>query len=504
VRPEPHPDPPTLGSRWLLGVGAAVAGVVGAGAFPPVDLAILGVLGVAFGLWLMGQARTRTSGAGLAAAYALGYFGALYLWSARFGLAPYVALVASQALFLVPVGVVAARRGWRAPWRWIAGVAAVWTLSEALRARVPLGGFAWGQLGTTAHGLPLLPAAATVGTLGLTALLVALAAAGVSAARSVGSTRRWRAPAVVLVVAVTAVAVGSVPWTEPNGTVTVAAVQVDPVCPGRYAVDCPGEREELLARHLAATEQIDSGIDLLLWGEGSLRGEPEAVGRRIIGAAGPLSAPLLAGVTTPLGDGRFANRNVLYSEHGELLGSYDKRQPVPFGEYVPARRWLGTIGDVGRLVPADLERGTTPGELRLPATTTLGTVSSWEVTFSRLVRDTGRLGEAVIVLTTQSTYQRAAVSDQLLRAAQLRAAELQRPILVAATTGRSAAIDATGQRVAETQLYGADLLVTQVELTSGETPFARWGDLLAVAAAGIMLAAAAVHRSPRRISTAAP
>jgi apolipoprotein N-acyltransferase len=208
-------------------------------------------------------------------------------------------------------------------------------------------------------------------------------------------------------------------------------------------------------------------------------------------------------VTTPLGDGRFANRNLLYSEHGELLGSYDKRQPVPFGEYVPARRWLGAVGDVGRYVPADLERGTTPGELPLPAAT-LGTVSSWEVTFSRLVRETGRLGEAVIVLTTQSTYQRAPVSDQLLRAAQLRAAELQRPVVVAATTGRSAVVDATGRRVTETRLYGADLLVAQVEFTSGETPFARWGDLLAVATAGIMLAALAVQRSPRTISTVEP
>jgi apolipoprotein N-acyltransferase len=307
----------------------------------------------------------------------------------------------------------------------------------------------------------------------------------------------------VLLAAVSAVAAGSLPWTEPSETMTVAAVQVDPVCPGRYAVDCPGERDDLLDRHLAATDEIDDRIDLLLWGEGSLRGQPEAVGRRIIEAAGPLPAPLLAGVTTPLGDGRFANRNLLYNEHGGLLGSYDKRQPVPFGEYVPARRWFGTIGDVGRLVPSDMERGTTPGELALPFAT-LGTVSSWEVILSRLVRDTGRLGEAVIVLTTQSTYQRAPVSDQLLRTAQLRAAELQRPVVVAATTGRSAAIDATGQRVAESELYAADVLVVPVGLTSGETPFARWGDLLAVAAAGIMLVAPAAQRSPRRISTVEP
>jgi apolipoprotein N-acyltransferase len=438
-------------SRRLLGAGAAVAGVVAAGAFPPADLAVLGILGAAVGLWLMGEARTRRGGAAVAAGFALGTFGALYLWSARFGLPAYLALVVSQALFLVPVRLVAAGRDQRTSWRWIASVTGAWTLVEALRAQLPLGGFEWGQLGNTAHGLPLLPAAAAVGTLGLTALLVALAAAMVTAARPVAPTdrwHRWRASAAVFGRTTVAVVAGSVPWTEPTGTMTVAAVRVDPVCPGRYAVDCPGERAELLTRHLA--------------------------------------------ITAALGDGRFANRNLLFDEHGELLGGYDKRQPVPFGEYVPARRWLGDIGDVGRLVPSDMQWGDAPGQLPLPSTT-LGTVSSWEVTFSRLVRDTGRLGEAVVTLTTQSTYERAAVSDQLLRTAQLRAAELQRPVLVAATTGRSAAIDATGQRVAENRLDGGNLLVVEVELTAGETPFARWGDLLVVATAIVLLVGAALR-----------
>lgn len=492
--------------RWVLGVAAGAAGVVGAGAFPPVDLAILGVVAAALGLGAMGAARTRRGGAAVAASFALGYLGTLYLWSARFGLPAYLALTVSQALFLVPVGWVAAKRGRWPAWRWVAAVTGSWTLVEAVRARVPLGGFEWGQLGTTAHGLPLLPAASVVGTLGLTALLVALAASTVVALRPSRSSAsgtsgggdalaRWRAPAVVLALAATLVGIGSASWTTPTQRITVATVQVDPACPGRYSVDCPQERAVFLDRHLAATEKVSrrTDVDLVLWGEGSLRGQPEEVGERVVGQGGRLPAPLLAGVTTPLPGDRFANRNLLYSRDGSLLGSYAKRQPVPFGEYVPARRWLARIGDVGRYVPADMRPGTEPGQLAL-GSAMIGTVSSWEVTFSRLVRDTGRLGEAVVTLTTQATYEQAPVSDQLLRTAQLRAAELQRPILVAATTGRSATIDATGQRVAEGRLFGADVLVTDVELTAGFTPFARWGDLPVIVLMGLVLAAGSVGR----------
>lgn len=82
-----------------MGVGAAASGIVGAAAFPPVDVVTLGVLGAALGRWSMGEARTRAGGAAVAVAYALGYFGMLYGWSVRFGLPAYVALVVSQALF---------------------------------------------------------------------------------------------------------------------------------------------------------------------------------------------------------------------------------------------------------------------------------------------------------------------------------------------------------------------------------------------------------------------
>ncbi|MEX2446245.1 MAG: apolipoprotein N-acyltransferase, partial [Dehalococcoidia bacterium] len=239
---------------------------------------------------------------------------------------------------------------------------------------------------------------------------------------------------------------------------------------------CADGSDEVRSQLSTATDQLATAPDLVIWGEGVLTGPtPKAAGAKLT-ALGPLQAPLLVGITSPAADGEFFNRNVLLDRDGEVLGAYTKRQPVPFGEYVPARDRLGRLHEVGRLVPNDMRRGTIKDPLPL-GEVQLGTVSSWEVTFSRLVRDVAPDSHVLATLTTQATYGRSSVSDQLLRAAELRAAEHQRSVIVAATTGRSAVIRPDGTRGPMTALYAADALTASVELRHGRTPFSRVGDL---------------------------
>lgn len=488
---------------WLA--VAAVAGAVTAAGFPPADLAVLGVIGAAAGLWIAARSSTAGWAALHGLAYSLAFYAVLFAWSARFGPVAYGVLVVIQAAFWTPVAIVASRLRRRSPVVWVAAVTSTWTVAEAARSRTPLGGFEWGQLGLTAHSNPVGSAAAIVGTLGTTALLVAVAAAiaVVADRRNAAMSRRLAPLSVVGIVAVVAAALGSITWTQPSGSLSVAVVQADPVCPGKYSVDCPGEREALLRRLGSSTVALPHGLDLVVWGEGTLSAPtPSAAGGSVVEQLGPLPAPLLAGVTSTASAHQFFNRNVLYDTDGRVLGSYTKRQPVPFGEYVPARHRLGGIAEVGRLVPRDMVRGDRPRWLELDKAT-LGTLSSWEVTFSRLARDAGRHGDALVVVTTQSTYERAAVSDQLLRTARMRARELQRPVIVAATTGRSAVIDAGGRRQGTTRLYGADTLVETVELRQGTTPFVRYGDTPVIVLAFAALAAIAA-RSRWRDGTIRP
>jgi apolipoprotein N-acyltransferase len=165
--------------------------------------------------------------------------------------------------------------------------------------------------------------------------------------------------------------------------------------------------------------------------------------------------------------------------------------PVPFGEYVPLRDVLGGISDVGRLVPADLESGddTSPVVLRTDSTTArLGTVVSWEVTFARAVRAVARDANALATLTTVASYGRSAASDQLVAIGQLRAAEHQKSMIMAATTGRSALIDPVGRTTAVSALFEADQLTGVVPLRSGLTPYAVVGDAGIMLLAGVALA----------------
>jgi apolipoprotein N-acyltransferase len=491
--------------RWARLTGQAAACVAAGGltslGFPPADQPLLGVLGAASWLAVASSATTMRWGAVLGGLYGAATFAVVLSWSARFGVVAYAALVAVQALFWLPIGAVAAAGADRSG-RWVARVASAWTLAEFLRARVPLGGFEWGQLGYLTHGTILRDAAAVTGVLGLTWLLAALAAAGAAVVVGLAARRRpvWSVPLAAVAVLAAAVAAGQHSWTTPAGGLRVALVQVAPVCAGP-SVDCIEEGPGLLARFAQRTAALSQPVDLMVWGEGAVRAPTPAHGGQLVAqAVGGLDAPLLAGVVSPATNGRFFNRNVLYDRRGRVVTSYAKQHPVPFGEYVPLRRWLGGIADVGRLVPADLVRGTQPGLVAVSGTR-LGTVSSFEVAFAREVRAAGKTTAAVTALTNQSSYGYSAVSQQLLAMVQLRAAELQRGVLLAAITGRSALIDPDGQRRVVLPLLASSDTIAQLPLRHGLTPYARAGDAPIVLAAALLLAAASLPSIRARPAT---
>jgi apolipoprotein N-acyltransferase len=479
-------------------VAALLGGIGAALAFAPTGWVPLVLIGPAIGLWAAAAARTTIGGAVCGLAFGLGFAFTALRWMLELDPVAGLLLPLIQGMFWVAIGAVAAAATRLHPAWWVPVVAAAWTLTEATRARSPLTGFEWAQLAMAVTDTPARHAAAAVGALGLTALLAAVAAALAALPWSRGWTRI--VPIVVAAALMVVVATaGAVRWTVPDGTLDVAVVQVSDPCPGEFAADCPGYIDALVADYVTRSAELDGDPDLIVWGEDALPGAAtlDAAGTAVVGRSGGLAAPVLAGVGTPTTPGRFLRWAALFGTDGTPIDAYAKRMPVPFGEYVPWRSVLGGISDVGRLVPSDLEAGddTSPVELSTDdGVARLGTVVSWEVTFARAVRAVARDANGLATLTTVASYGTSATSDQLLDAAQLRATEHQKPMVLAATTGRSALIDAHGVIADRSALFQGDTLTGTMQLRSGLTPYARGGDLPIVLVAAAVLVAAWIAR----------
>src|SRR2546421_6091979 len=158
------PTPPAVRRRRWPPIAAALgAGTALLLAFPAFGLWWCAPVGVAL-LALAVHRRGFWAGTGLGALAGLTFFVALLSWTQIVGgTAPWLILSVLQASFVALSGGAAA---WCSPlvdryrWSWPLVTGALWTLQEALRDRVPFGGFPWGRLAFSQDGSPLLRYAA--------------------------------------------------------------------------------------------------------------------------------------------------------------------------------------------------------------------------------------------------------------------------------------------------------------------------------------------------------
>ncbi|MFI6345698.1 apolipoprotein N-acyltransferase [Streptomyces sp. NPDC050560] len=166
--PPPAMGPPTarrrrrVPARLLPAAVAAASGLLLYVSFPPRTLWWLALPAFAGLGWSL-RGRSWKAGAGLGYLFGLGFLLPLLVWTGvEVGSGPWLALVAVEALFVALVGACAAVVS-RLP-GWPLWAAALWTAGEALRARVPFGGFPWGKIAFGQADGVFLPLAALGGT----------------------------------------------------------------------------------------------------------------------------------------------------------------------------------------------------------------------------------------------------------------------------------------------------------------------------------------------------
>ncbi len=444
---------------------------------------------------LLAVSTTRRRGLIAGAVAGVVYFGLLLHWTFRFAWFGWMALVLALAVQLALWGLVAgelSRRGSRLLFR-VVGLASAFVVLEWTRGRWPFGGFAWGELGASQHGLSVTRAAASLGGVALVSWLLAavnVALWGLLTARAREEGRRAAVGVLCGAAAVFAAGALSAGHGAPWGHVRVGVVQAN-----RWDDrDFPALR--VYEAQLAASRRLPRGLDLAVWGESSLNGADITRGtvRDVVAATG--AAEVLANISlsgpTP---GTFLNTNVLLRPDGTVSSRYAKRHLVPFGEWVPFRRRLGFVRQLDA-VPLDAVPGHRPGLFGVRGAT-LGSLICFESVFPDAARDLARRGAGAIVVTTNNaSFGRSGASAQSLAYTQLRAAETHRPVVVAAISGSSARIDAAGRIFGETGLYETATFTWRVPLYRDRTPYVRLGDWCVLGSWVLVLAALGAATAP--------
>ncbi|MBE7191371.1 MAG: apolipoprotein N-acyltransferase [Gordonia polyisoprenivorans] len=484
---------------------AALSGYLLYLSFAPHGLWYLAPVGMAL---LVMALRGRSARTGAAVGYIAGltFFLLLLPWVGVYvGAAPWLALSVAQAVaFAVFGGLVPAVVSLRCSPIWIASC---WVTVEAIRARIPLGGFPWGRLAFGQADGPLMPVAAVLGVPGLSFVVVVLGAALAAVTVAVVSAR-FTGLVIPLVIAVVAVGVSLVPWNDAGGDrrITVAVIQGNVP---RLGLDFNAQRRAVLDNHVRATVELAGRVtagksprpDFVVWPENSSDIDPYRnadAADRISAAAQAIGVPILVGAVVGNPGGTTRNSMIVWDPRTGPGQTHDKRRLVPFGEYLPLRG-LATKLSPYAAQAGHFVAGTGTGVVTI-AGVPVAVATCYEVAFDALVRQSVRAGAQVIAVpTNNATFGRTDMTYQQLAMSRVRAVEYNRMVLVAATSGVSAVVDSDGHLEQRTRLFAADVLVAQVRLRGDLTIAARLGaapEWLAVAV-GAMVAASAVARGVR-------
>lgn len=471
---------------------AAVSGSVLAFAFPEPGLWWLSWLAIAPFL-AAGRAAGARKGAVIGAAFGIGFFGVLLSWISIIGYLGWILLVLLQTVFAAGFGAAWGYLSARAvgPVTRIVGAAALWVLFvETLRAVIPLRGFPWGQLAQSQYATPWSLSLASVGGSWLVAWVIVAFDAALSEA---ATARRGPVRAGCLVAAAAlALAPILVPATpEGTGSLRVAVVQ------GNIPRDMEPSYEKnriILDDHVRLTRTITDDVDVVVWPESAVGIDPfrdAEVEAAIADAARSVDTPMIIGGNLDRDDDRYQVMAFLVSPEGEIVDSYQKTHLVPFGEFVPARRFLDFIPALDQ-VPRDAVPGS---EVRLfeVAGTKIGIAISFEADFGPLVRERVAAGaEVMVVATNTSTWRESWASAQHVAMSQVRAAENGVPLVHGALTGISAFIEPDGSVVQSSGLWEPEVLIGDVAIAGGPSLYARTGEWAAWLALVVALGAVVI------------
>lgn len=406
----------------------------------------------------------------------------------------------------------------------ILAFAGLWIITEWLRSWV-FTGYVWNPLSVVTLSIPYLSQPATaLGTYGLSGFMLLVvgmilkfvtlwtSASGVERGDD-GRTCYFLGGLILLALAAVAITGRVSDYQSATNRTPVAVTiaqpnisQADKYAPGYDAIN-------FAKLAMNSRPMPDQGARLILWPEAAIpdyleEGYPY---RYYQGQPGESATGARARLTTLMGDGDVlvtgANRLVIekgqlvaarnsvsaMDANGNILGHYDKAHLVPYGEYLPLPWLLKPLG-LARLVPGDLDFWPGPGAQTMTVNLNgkpvkIGMQICYEIIFSGQVTDRKNRPDFLFNPSNDSWFGTIG-PPQFTAQAQLRALEEGLPVVRATPTGISAVIDANGRIIKSLPLGTSGRIDAHVPQAKAPTLFARFGNMLPLGFAGLLIGCA--------------
>ena len=400
------------------------------------------------------------------------------------------------------------------------GAPFIWVALEWLRTYL-FSGLPWALLGYSQYRwLPVIQIADHTGVYGVSFLVALVNAALADIAlwtlerftrQNVGTFPRLSPTAAVLGMAITLLYglwyLGRPPHvSEVTRSISIGLVQANIDQAQKWDV---AYRRSTLDRYARLTARAADGTALVIWPEAAtpfLFEQETEYRREVIALVQKHGIPLLFGSPAlrhyPNGRPYLLNSAYLLSTEGRILGRYDKRHLVPFGEYIPARTVLFFLDKLVEGI-GDFEPGTTSTILEVPLRSQdaagrplvkFGVVICYEVIFPNLVREFAERGaEFMVTITNDAWYGVSSAPFQHFGMVVLRAVENRVAFARAANTGISGFIDPEGRILLATPIFDEQGVTRRIPLGRPSTFYTKRGDVFAYACAiitGLLLLAA--------------
>jgi apolipoprotein N-acyltransferase len=492
---------PTIGARARRLAPPVLGGVLISAAF--LDFSLFPLAWAAFVplLWSFSRARDRREAAwlGLAAGvatnvpafywlvYTMHVFGGFpYALSAFF----YLCLSLFAALQLVLFAIAFRRLGFGP-----LGLAApvLWVALEFLYPNL----FPW-RLANSQFHVPLLTQIGDVtGPFGLSFAMVWFGAALVLAARR---PRRWR-PLVASTAAVVAlVAYGALRWPTVEAAVAAAPSLRVGLVQGNIGIREKGNVAFFdinVERYRKLSQSLEDRVDLIVWPESVAQWWVPAGATRLAARDNPFPGTraylIFGGLAFSYGDDELPekyNSAFLIDGAGDVLGRYDKRVLLPFGEYLPGAKLVPGLAELSPET-GDFTPGRRLVTLDVPGRAKVAPLICYEDVPAGIARAMTLNGaEVLMTIFNDAWFGRSMAPYQHEALALWRAIENRRYFVRVGNAGVTGVVDPFGRIVDHLGLFTEETLVEDIRPLRIETFYTRFGDVFGwsvVAAAALWL-----------------